>query len=363
MPINLEVNGTEFTNFTHASVTVALDTLANDFSFIAVMPAGEQLPFKGGESCTVTVDDELVLTGSIESIGGSYDATRHGITISGRDKTGDLIDSSINIMDDIRAPISLKQIIERVLEHIGTDITVVDNATPDPFNKAEDIVAPKPGDNAFTFVEGYAQKRQVLLTSNAEGDIVITNSQAVSSGGVLQNAIKAETNNVLTAAWFYTTSDLFNKYVQKAQLDPIALDFGESKSDEGVISQEGQALDNNIRQGRQLVMVSDKGFSQAQLQTRAEWSKKIRQARSVAYSCTVQGFKNSGRALWELNTLVPVFDAFADIDRDLLLNTITFSYDVETGSISSLGFVEANAYELQLTEPKPVGTNQNLFIL
>lgn len=363
MPINLEVNGTEFTNFTHASVTVALDTLANDFSFLAVLPAGEQLPFKGGEECTVIVDGELVLTGTIEDIGGSYDAGSHGITISGRDKTGDLIDSSINIMDDIRAPITLKQVIEKVIEHIGADITVIDNATPEPFNKAEDIVSPKPGDNAFSFIEGYAQKRQVLLTSNAEGNIVITNSQATSGGGVLQNAVKAEINNILAATWSYTTSGLFNKYVQKGQLDPVALDFGESKSDDGVVSQEGETLDANIREGRQLVMVSDKGFSRAQLQTRAEWSKKIRQARSVTYSCTVQGFQNSGNVLWKLNTLVPVFDAFADIDRELLVNTITFSYGIETGSVSSLGFVEANAYELQLTEPKPVGTNQDAFIL
>ena len=41
MPINLIVKGTEFTNFTLASVTLSLDTLANDFSFQAVLPAGE----------------------------------------------------------------------------------------------------------------------------------------------------------------------------------------------------------------------------------------------------------------------------------------------------------------------------------
>lgn len=362
MPINLEVNGTEYTNFTRATASVVLDTLANDFSFDAVIPAGEQLPFKGGDSCRVLVDDELVLTGNIENIIGNYSANDHTITVNGRDKTSDLIDSTINIMDDIRAPITLKQIIEKVIKHIGADLLVIDDASPDPFNKAEDIVSPQPGDNAFLFVEEYAQKRQVLLTSNAEGNVVITNSQPTPSGGVLQNQIKAGTNNILSASWAYSTNDLFNKYIQKGQLDPVALDFGKSKTKTGVISQEGQIVDDNIRVGRQLVMVSDKGFSQAQLQTRAEWSKKIRQARSVAYSCSAQSFQNSAETLWLVNTLVSIFDEFADIDRDLLLNSITFTYD-QRGSVSLLGFVEADAYVLQLTEPKPVGTNQDAFIL
>lgn len=362
MPINLEVNGVEYTNFTDAGVTLALDTLANDFSFEAAMPEGERLPLKKGDTCTVIVDGELVLTGFIENITGRYTANSHTIIITGRDKTADLIDSTINIMDDIRAPVTLKQIIEKAIEHIGADILVIDEANPDSFNKAEDIVTPQPGDNAFQFVEGYAQKRQVLLTSNEDGDVVITNSKATPSASVLQNAFKSSTNNVTEASWSVTGGSLFNKYIQKGQLDPVALDFGDSKSSDGIISQEGQAIDDDVRTGRQLVTVSEKGFSQEQLQTRAEWSKKIRQARSVAYACEAQGFQNSAKNLWTINTLVSVFDEFADIDRDLLLNSIQFLYGPQ-GSRSLLGFVEANAYELQLTEPKPVGSNQDAFIL
>ncbi len=362
MPINLQVNGVEYTNFTDASVSVALDTLSNDFTFTATLPAGQNLPFKGGESCTIVVDDELVMTGFIENVTGTYTAGSHVIIVSGRDKTADVLDSSINIMDDIRAPVTLKQIIEKVIEHIGADIAVVDAASPEPFNKAEDIVAPQPGDNAFQFIEGYAQKRQVLLTSNAEGNIVITNSEATPSGGVLQNALGGNSNNIVASSWAYLANGLYNKYIQKGQLDPVALSFGGSTSSDGVVSQQGEAVDDSIRAGRQLVTTPDKGFSQAQLQSRAEWSKKIRQGRSVSYSCDTQGFQNSAGALWTVNTLVSIFDDFADIDRDLLLNSIQFSYSGR-GSISLLTFVEADAYELQLNEPKPVGSNQDSFIL
>ena len=362
MPINIEVNGTEYTNFTEAGVTIALDTLARDFSFSAAMPEGEKFPLKGGDACTVLVDGSTVLTGYIENVTGTYTAGQHSIVVSGRDKTADLIDSSIDVMDDIRAPVTLKQIIEKVVSHIGADINVVDNANPEPFNKAEDIVSPQPGDNAFGFVEQYAQKRQVLLTGNANGDVVITNSESTPSDAVLQNAIADSTNNIIRASWSYMTGSLFNKYVQKGQLDPVALDFGESTGAAGVVSQESETTDSDIRAGRQMVVVADKGFSQAQLQTRAEWSKKVRQARSVAYSCEAQGFQNSAKNLWGVNTVVAVFDEFADIDRHLLLNSIQFIYGPQ-GSRSLLGFVEADAYKLQLTEPRAVGVNQDAFIL
>ena len=364
MPITLEVNGVEYTNFTMATVTLSLDTLSNDFSFQAVLPAGEQLPLKGGEKCSILVDGELVVTGFIENVTGRYTATDHTIFVTGRDRTADLIDSSIDVIDDIRAPVSLKVIVEKVAKHIGSDLAVVDNANPDEFNKAEDIVTPQPGDNAFTFVEGYAQKRQVLLTSNAAGNVVITNSKSTPSDSIIQNVVGAIGNNILTADWSYMTANLFNKYIQKGQLSPVALDFGGSETTDGLVSQKGEAIDKSVRPGRQRVTVSDKSFSSEQLQKRAEWSKKIRGARSVAYSCTVQGFKNTAGQRWDVNTLVSVVDTFADINRDLLLNSVRFLFN-EDGSVSLLQFVEADAYKLQLDEPKakPVGTNQDAFIL
>lgn len=362
MPINLEVNGTEYTNFTEVGVNIALDTLANDFSFEAALPDGESLSIKGGDQCTVVVDGQRVLTGYVENITGRHTATQHTIIITGRDRTADLIDSSINVLDDIRDTVTLKELIEKVIAHIGADIRVIDNVVVDPFNKAEDIIAPLPGDNAFFFVEQYAQKRQVLLTSNADGNLVLTQSDATPTHAALQNALQSDTNNITEASWSYMTGNLYNKYIHKGQLDPVALDFGGSKSDSGVVAQQGEAIDANIRAGRQFVSVSAKGYSSDQLKTRAAWSKKVRQARSVAYSCLTPGFTNSAGDLWAVNTLVSVLDEFADINRPLLLNSIQFTYGRD-GSRSLLGFVEANAYKLQVSEPKPVGENQNDFIL
>ena len=361
MAIFLEVNGIEYTNFTEASVTIALDALANHFTFQAVFPADEQWPLKGGDSCTVKVDGQLVLTGYIENIAGAYTAANHTLTVTGRDRTGDLIDSTVDVMDDLRAPLTLKKLIEKVVANIGSTLKVIDRVQPEPFNEAEDIVRPDPGDNAFMFVESYAQKRQVLLTSDAAGDIEITNSKTVPSGAELQNALGADGNNIVAATWSYDTTGLFRKYVQKGQLDPVALSFSDATSSD-VESQQGEADDKNVLAGRQFVMAPEKSYSSAQLKKRAQWSKQIRRVRSTTYSCTVQGHTHLGDDIWRVNTTVPVFDEFADIDRELLINTVTFSYGAN-GSLTDLSLVEVDAYKLALAEPRPVGTNQTEFKL
>ena len=182
--MKLEVNGTPYEHFTSASAEIRLDALSNTFSFTAVSTEKTPLPFKGGEPCRVLVDDEAVVTGFIEIVSGSHDAGSHTINIQGRDKTGDLLDSNIGSLSDLKETITLKAIIEKVVANIGTTLTVIDEANPDPFNPAEDIQAPEPGDNAFQFLEALARKRQVLLTSNGDGNIVISQSPGIDSGGI-----------------------------------------------------------------------------------------------------------------------------------------------------------------------------------
>jgi len=362
LPITLEVSGTRYENFISATANIALDTLANDFNFDATAPGLKLLPFKGGEPCRVFVDDVLVITGFIENIAGNYSSLSHGIAVSGRDKTADLIDSSINTIDDLRGALTLKSIIERVIKHLDLKLKVIDNVRPNAFNKAEDIVSISPGSNAFSVIDEYAQKRQVILTSNDNGDIVITNSEPTKSTGSLRHKVNSDSNNILNASWSYSTVDLFNKYIQLGQQDSSALAFGGAFSLDGIVAQDATAKDNGTRKGRQLVSVASIGFSDDQLKQRAEWSKKIRRSRSTVYTASVQGFTDQAGNLWKINQLVNVIDDFADINRDLLINTLSFSYGL-SGSVTTIGFVEKNAYKLISQEPKAVGKSQDAFIL
>jgi len=351
--MKLEVNGIEYEHFTSASAEIRLDALSNTFSFTAVSTNDEPLPFQGGEPCRVIVDDQAVVTGSIEIVSGSHDGNTHTISIQGRDKTGDLLDSNISSLSDLKETITLKAIIEKVLKNIDLTLNVIDEAGPDPFNPAEDIQAPESGDNAFEFLEALARKRQVLLTSNGDGDIVISESPGGDSGGILQNIIGANDNNILAASYSYDRTGRFNIYKMSSGMNPISLNNAGTTSISSLVNQSGIITDAQIRAGRQLVLVSEGSFSDTQDDKRAIWEANIRKARGRVYSATVQGYRPDPDSafLWNVNELVTVVDNFAQINAQMLINTVAFGFDLQGGKTTTLSMIEKNSYQLTLEEP------------
>ncbi|MCK4758546.1 MAG: hypothetical protein KAT69_00780, partial [Candidatus Aminicenantes bacterium] len=90
--IELLVNGKPYTDFIDISLHISIESLANDFSFTASAVKAFP-PFKQGDPVVINVDGEKKLTGHIGEISGSDQEGGHTVTYTGRDKTGDLVDS------------------------------------------------------------------------------------------------------------------------------------------------------------------------------------------------------------------------------------------------------------------------------
>lgn len=352
MSIFLEVNGVVYENFTGATVDIRLDALSNTFSFGATAEEGNLLPFNLGDACKVRIDNDLVLTGTIEVINVNYGSTSHSISIQGRDNTGDLIDSTIDVLSDITPPISLLSVIEKVISHIQSTITVSQEFTPTDFEAATSLLSPERGQNSFEFIEKLAREKQVLLTSDADGNVVITRSTAENfTAGILQNVLNASDNNIKSGSMSYDNTGRYNRYVFASQRNPLASNKTSSTTIDDIVTQQGSVVDQEIRKSRQMVLVAETPFSSTEDDARATWEANIRKARGRLYNVVVQGHKING-AMWKINTLVNINDVFAGISGQMLLNAITYNFDVAGGSTTSLQFLEKNAYTLTLEEPK-----------
>ena len=364
--MKIEVNGVQYGDFTAANATLRLDALSNTFGFAATSDEAQPLPFRGGEACKVFVDGEQVLAGFIEVVNVSGDSTNHSIDIQGRDKTGDLLDSSIGSLEPLSGRVSLATLCKKVIAHIGASIEVVDEVNPKSFNAAEDIANPDPGDNAFEFLEKYARKRQVLLTSNAEGNLVITTSSGEFVLGFLQNRIDdvGETNNVLRYEVSYDTTGRFNLYRSISQLNPNALSLAGDISPSVIANQGSTSSDADIRRGRQHVLVSEAMSSSGQSADRAKWEADIRKARGRVYSATVDGYRDQFSDLWRINKLITVLDDDAGIEAKMLINSVNFSLDSQAesgGRTTTLSLLARNAYTLELEEPVEDEVGDELF--
>jgi prophage tail gpP-like protein len=350
--VKLEVDGVQYTNFTAASCELRLDALSSSFSFDAVLPDGQALPFKGGEACKISVDGETVLTGFIEVVDDDLDGENHALTISGRDRTADLLDSTLGAVNDIRGEgLTLKALIELVISSLGLTLSVVDEVNPPVFNAAEDLPAPEPGDNAFGFIEKYARKRQVLLTSNAAGDVVIATNSGATAEGAVQHIIGADDNNVMRRRFSYDTTGRYNAYRLTSSLNPVALNLAGDTDLASVVNQGAGVFDTEIRAGRQLVLVAEAPFSDADCAKRANWEADLRKARGLIYSATVPGFRvdnTQPSALWATNKIYQIVDDSLGKVEPMLCNSIEFTLDVDGGRNTTLGFVGQNAYTLFL---------------
>lgn len=358
------INGTPFTDFVEGSVTSSLTSMANDFRFVA-SAVGTFPPFKQGDPVVARVDGETVLTGFIDEVSGSDSEGSHVVAYSGRDRTGDFLDSQINVIDDIQASdaLTLQRIIRIVLDHLGSGLQVLDAFGPPPFNQAEDIVTPEAGESAFDFVSKYAKKRQALLSSTGDGDILITQSEPTDSGAVVQRLSGSDSNNILRQSWTINATTLHNKYVHRGQLDPRALNFTGGASVENLENQSGQFTNSDARAGRQFVKVEGESYGSDQLTDRAKWTGQLAKARATRFSCTVRGHQMPAGGIWEVNTLVQVNSDVADISRKMLLDSLTFSESENGPTITSLELVEANVYTInqQLLSQRPAGRQNDVF--
>lgn len=360
--IEILANGVPYTDFVSASVTVSLDSLANEFEFTASAVDGFP-PFGQDEEISVLVDGVVVLTGPISLVSGSDSEGSHTVTYGGRDKTGDFIDSQIDVIGDIDGDITLKQLIEIIADDVGSDVQVIDNFDPDPFNAAEDIIKPQPGDNAYEFVLEYARKRQALLTSDGEGNIVITQSSPLDSGESLQRLVKSDANNVIAHSWELDNDLRFNKYVFRGQLDPLGANLAGDTDIAAVENQSGVVFDDEVRPGRQKVVVESEGYSAYQLTDRAKWSKQIGKAQATRLSFSVKGHSKRSGGVWEVNELVQANSELADVNRKMLIDTLIFLEAEGEATQTSINVVEKNVYTIneRVLSQKPAGRQLDEF--
>lgn len=350
--ILLEVEGTEYTDFDSIVVNKSMTTLGGEFTFTVVSDISFIFPFNGGEVCTVSIDNEVIITGFIDKITRNYSSGNHTATVSGRDKTSDIGDSTLTAIDDIRdVDITLKTLIENVLKNIGTNIQVIDESGGiKPFNKAEDVISVDPGDNAFDFINKWARKRQVLLTSNSEGNLTITKNISNKESQTFQNiADNALSNNILVGSIDTDLSNRFFNYEVVSQpASSSTFSFGPAKS----AGEEGLFINETQRSGRQMVIISETPSSKEELDDRAKWQADMDRSESRKIRITVQGHSNESNETYKINKLATVVDDFLGIDDLFLIEEITYTMNNSDGNLTQFKLVDKDSFTLVLLTPE-----------
>lgn len=288
------------------------------------------------------IDGQTVLDGYIDDVEHSYDEGSANISVAGRDKTGDLIDCAATVNGPFEFNNQrLEKIIAQVIKPFGITLAV-DADTGAPFRR----VAIQPGETAYAFIDRICRFRAILPVSDGIGGLVLVKPAGEKSPGRLVYG-----QNIRRGQVQMHGAERFSLYVLKGQAE------GFDSSTAGEISAgEGRATDTRITRYRPTVIMAEtQGFTQT-LTERAEWERNVRRGRGNTATYTVPGWYADAatQTLWKPNTLVWVDDAARQINREMLITSMTLERGSQ-GTLTTLELAVPEAYELVAEVQPPEG--------
>lgn len=341
--ISLLIKGSAYTGWQGVSVNKSIESPAGAFS-VQVSDV-DPWPIAPGDECTVKLDGEQVIKGYVDKVDVDIGPDTHTYTVSGRDKTADLVDCSVDSKTSEFSQQNLRQIAELIAKPFGVAVTV-DGDLGSPFPR----FAIQPGDTAWATIERAARMRGVLLLSDGKGGILLTKPKKQRTEVTLKQG-----ENILNASVSFDDSERFSKYIVRGQspgtVANIFAEPGEASAKQVAKStaQVGATFaDEGVKRNRPMLVVAETNVDASATKQRAKWEATVRAARALQLSVQVQGWmKKEGAGLWKVNELVPCEIPLLRIKDDLLISEVTFNCTIEEGTTTTLVLTRPDAYAVE----------------
>jgi prophage tail gpP-like protein len=331
----LLVDGMRYGGWTAVEVQRGIEQISGQFKVEYTDRWADQFtprPIQAGAKVQVIMDGETAITGHVDETEVSYDATRHTLSVSGRDATGDLVDSSAVVPHGGQwLDASLGAIAKDLLNPFGIPLQ-----TETDLGEKFPSFAIQEGETVFEALERAARMRALLLVSDGQGGLKLTRAGTAAAGGALIEGV-----NILSARSELSLRDRHSEYIVKGQVQ--ALDDYDA---EQAYSQEGAATDSTVKRHRPLVILQEDQGYQTSVQQRADWERRVRAGRGARVTVTVQGWTTPAGGLWKPNTLALVRSPLLGIDQDLLIVEVKHSYS-DQGTLTELTLGHRTAYDVQ----------------
>lgn len=347
--VTLTVNGTSYGGWKTINIALSIEKLSGAFQVEMAVQGGEKEAtptsiIKPSDACTIDINGQTIITGYIDRVAPTYDAGKHVIQITGRDKAGDLVDCSVVHETGQFLDQTIDRIITTICDPFGIPVNVeADVGEPLKFFSIDQSAT------CFQTIQKLCNMRQVLCVSDGKGGISLTRS-----GSESVNASLIEGENILAGAAEYDFSERFSLYIAKGQK------MGTLNDTPQTIAQNiGQASDDLISRYRPLLIIPDGQSDNANCQAIAEWEQKVRSGKSRRLDVTVAGFTmGKGGELWPLNKMVQVDAPLLYVRKQLLIASINFALN-DGGELTTLSLTERDAFEtLDIPKAKKSQLNQ-----
>ena len=344
-PITLRIDGIDWTYWKSVDISRQMDAIAGTFSIRLAdkwQDGVQALPIAAGMACEVLIGADPVITGYIDKLAPFFSATDHGITISGRDASGDMVDASAVHRPGHWLHQNAQQLASILAGPFGIPVTAeegVDVGAAIPSFKLEQ------GESAFEALDKVLKQRELLACPDGAGGLVLLRAGSRKNAVALVQGI-----NIKSANADFDLTDRFSDYLVQGQQPGSDEIFGEAAA-----AVHAETRDPSITRYRPLIVRAESRVDAATARQRAAWECSVRAARSVSVTVTVQGFRQHGpfageeSPLWQVNALTDVDIPYLRMKQQLVTSKVTFTRDPQGGSLTILELKDPKAFQ---PEPK-----------
>lgn len=290
----------------------------------------EPRPILPGMASQVLLDGEAVLTGYSDDTQPGYDDKNTWLTISGRDKTEDLVDCSAIHKTGQWKGKSLDSIAADLLKPFGIGL-VIDPRAKAACSKKISSFNIEEGETVFACLERAARLQAVLMWTDGLGNVVLGYP-----GETRAEVALVEGKNIKYAQGSFSHAERFSHYIVKSHSRDD--DDDDSESPSKTYQTKAEAADSVITRYRPLIVIAEDHAHQATAKERAQWEASVRAGRGNRATIKVQGWRQDGDTgpLWAPNIRVPVKSPRLRVDCDLLIVHVTYRENGQDGTIAEL---------------------------
>ena len=311
----------------NTSHSISAVTGEHQLSITSTWQKGEILTLKEGMPIELFIGKDKVATGYITNRTPSYDSKNISYQITARCKTIDLVESSLVHQTGEWKEIKLDAIANDICKTYGISVAVeTDMGAPFLTVRIEQ------GESPFELLERLARQRAILLTSNQNGDLVLTRA----SKKMLDISLELG-KNIRAARGNFSESEKFSKYIVKGS----AASWSNETNEQLAVTID----DPSIQRYRPKILLTEEVFTVEGASRRGQWQKQRALGFSNNVEITVGGWRMPNGKLWPLNHIVKVLDPIMGIDDVLLIASLSRVED-EDGRSTVLSLVPPTSMDI-----------------
>ncbi len=327
------VNNKVYEGFKNIRLSRNLTSLTGEFEIVLVdkwQLEKEDFDIKPGDRIHCHLGKTPLYEGYVDRFSATITSSSRNLTISGRDKTADLIDCSVvgsseyndidftGIATELLKPFNIKLLVKTDVGKKFSKFTI------------------RQGETVFEALDRAAKERSLLLLSSTHGNLIVDKKGAQISSNELIEGV-----NILSAAVSIDNGNRFSEYIVKGQQSGV---LG-STSD--ATKSQGKAFDKGIVRYRPTLILAENAVDADGAQKRAEWEASFRAAESTKVNVTVQGWRTKDGELWETNKIVHANIRSIGINQDMLIARVKYD-ESERGRRVEMELIRPDAFEFKV---------------